>query len=250
MKANLCALEENLASHNQDVSKCGSQKHMSVIDKLATSLNRRDEVPNQELARKIAAAGDKAAVRELVDNLSNENRGIPSDCIKTLYEIAALRPKLIAPYHRELGALLDNKNNRLVWGAMTALDAIAFEEPKGVYKMLAKIINIADTGSVITRDHAVGILIKLGSMKAYAPACLPLLLEQLMKAPNNQFPMYIERAEILFNERNQKAFEGIINRRLAELDRESARKRVGRILKRINRPASEKKKATRDSARA
>ena len=43
---------------------------MTVIDKLATSLNRRDEVPNQELAKKIAASNDTNAIREIFENLS------------------------------------------------------------------------------------------------------------------------------------------------------------------------------------
>ena len=36
---------------------------MSVINKLASSLHRRDEVPNQELAKQIAKTGDKKAVK-------------------------------------------------------------------------------------------------------------------------------------------------------------------------------------------
>lgn len=60
---------------------------MSIIDQLASSLGRRDEVPNQELAEKIAAAKDKKAVKDLVDNLANKNKDIQSDCIKVLYEI-------------------------------------------------------------------------------------------------------------------------------------------------------------------
>lgn len=47
---------------------------MSVIPKLASSLGRRDEVPNQELARHIAANADQKAVEELVYNLSNKKR--------------------------------------------------------------------------------------------------------------------------------------------------------------------------------
>ena len=42
---------------------------MSVIDKLAYSLGRRDEVPNQELARDLAAKRDKAGIREIAENL-------------------------------------------------------------------------------------------------------------------------------------------------------------------------------------
>ena len=42
---------------------------MSVLNRLATSLGRRDEVPNQELARDLAAKKDKVGVREIAENL-------------------------------------------------------------------------------------------------------------------------------------------------------------------------------------
>ena len=38
---------------------------MTVIDKLASTLNRRDEVPNHELAKQITDKNDKKAVKEL-----------------------------------------------------------------------------------------------------------------------------------------------------------------------------------------
>ena len=44
---------------------------MTIINQLAASLNRRDEVPNQELAKQIAAGNNEKAVQELVNNLSN-----------------------------------------------------------------------------------------------------------------------------------------------------------------------------------
>jgi len=76
---------------------------MSVLTKLATALNRRDEIPNQALAEEIVKKHDVSAVRELVDNLSDPDKGIQSDCIKVLYEIGQRDPKLIATIARYLG---------------------------------------------------------------------------------------------------------------------------------------------------
>ena len=140
---------------------------MSVLGKLATALNRRDEVPNQELARRIVRENDAAAVKELVENLHHKDKGIQGDCIKALYEIGAANPDLIGKYYREFGKLIESKHNRLVWGAMIALDAISAKEPKGIHGMLSKILKVADiSGSVIARDHAVGILVKLGALSS------------------------------------------------------------------------------------
>jgi len=68
-------------------------EHMTVIDKLATTLGRKDEVPNQILAEQIVSAKDREAVEELVENLFNRDRRIQSDCIKVLYEIGAANPR-------------------------------------------------------------------------------------------------------------------------------------------------------------
>jgi hypothetical protein len=208
---------------------------VTVLDKLATALNRRDEVPNQELAQRIAKAGDKSATRELVDNLANKDKNIQSDCIKVLYEIGERRPELVAPYYKEFGKLLESKNNRLVWGAMTALDSIAAKEPKGIHSMLSKILAIADAGSVITKDHAVGILVKLASLKQYADNCGSLLMEQLIKSPNNQFPMYAEKSLAVINSKNKKRFEGILMKRVEGLEKESQKKRVMKVLKTVGK---------------
>src|SRR5262245_12667578 len=98
---------------------------VTVLNRLASALQRGDEAPNQELAREIAQASDSAAVKELVANLVNADQAIQSDCIKLLYEIGAITPAMIAPYYNDFVSLLKRRNNRLVWGAMTALGAIA-----------------------------------------------------------------------------------------------------------------------------
>ncbi len=193
-------------------------------------------MPNQELARRIVRERNAGAVRELVENLNHKNKGIQSDCIKVLYEIGESNPDLIAKYYREFGALLESKNNRLVWGAMTALDTIALKEPKGVYSMLAKILAVADSsGSVIARDHAVGILAKLGTLKPYKSNCVALLIGQLQGCPNNQFPMYVEMSVSAIDADNRKRFQQVIEARIPRLDKDSQKKRVAKVLKKLSK---------------
>ena len=152
---------------------------MSVIEKLATSLNRRDEKPNQELAKKIAGKKDKVAVKELISLLDHKSKDIQFDCIKVLYEIGALQPALIKDYCKNFVALLESKHNRNIWGAMHALDCIVSEDPKQVYSNLSKIMDAAEKGSVITKDHTVSILVKLCAVKQYADNAFVLLIEVL-----------------------------------------------------------------------
>lgn len=207
---------------------------MSVLEKLASALNRRDEVPNQELARRIVSGRNAAAVQELIENLNHKNKRIQGDCIKVLYEIGESNPDLIAKYYQEFGKSLESKNNRLVWGAMIALDKIVLKEPKGIYSMLSKILDVADTsGSVIARDHAVGILVKLGALKPYKRDCVPLLIEQLISCPNNQFPMYVEMSVPVIDADNRKRFQQVIETRVPKLDKESQKKRVAKVLMKL-----------------
>ena len=205
---------------------------MSVLDKLATSLNRRDEIPNQELAKQIAKKKDVKAIRELIDNLANKNKDIQNDCIKVLYEIGAINPSLIADYAKNFIALLDHKNNRLQWGGMTAINAITLENPKMIYASLGKIIAAADKGSVITKDYAVNILIDLCSIKQYAEKSFSLLNEQLMESATNQLPMYAERTMTIINDKNKKMFVATLSKRLG--DKDSKRKRLEKVIKKVS----------------
>jgi len=63
---------------------------MPALDKLACALGRRDEVPNQELARELAANCDAEGIRELVGGLQSRDTCVRSDCIKALYEVGYL----------------------------------------------------------------------------------------------------------------------------------------------------------------
>ena len=207
---------------------------MSVLEELATTLGRRDEVPNQELARRIVRQRNAADVRDLVENLGHQDRGIQNDCIKTLYEIGAVNPELVAKYYKQFGKLLDSKNRRLVWGAMMALDTIALKQSRRVHGMLSKILEVADhSGSVIARDHAVGILSKLATLRPYRRDCVALLIEQLMRCPDNQFAMYVELSAPVVDADNRKRFRQVIETRMQQLERESQKKRVAKALKKL-----------------
>jgi hypothetical protein len=216
-------------------SRNGSTTGMTIIDKLASSLSRRDEVPNQQLAMQIVGRNDEKAVKELVRNLTNSDRAIQSDCIKVLYEVGERKPALIARYAGEFSSLLDSENNRLVWGGMAALDQIALANPKTIFGMLPKIVGSGEKGSVITRDHAVGILIKLASLAQFRERVIPLLIEQLKRAPTNQLPMYSENLAPIVTEKNRAAFVRTLNSRLHDIEKAAKRKRVERVIAKLNR---------------
>jgi len=205
---------------------------MKAIDLLATSLNKRDEKANQELALVIIKGSRKDWIKELVDNLNHKDKNIQSDCIKVLYEIGENgAPDLIAPYIREFGNLLTSKNNRLIWGAMIALDMIASVNPKEIFDFLPSIQKTIDKGYVITIDHGVGILAKLSAHPELAKKAFPLLIDQLAKCPIKQLPTYAEKTLVAINQTNKRQFAEFLESRLPEIEKESQKKRIEKILK-------------------
>src|SRR5258706_16221839 len=125
---------------------------MSILNRTAHFQNRRDEVPNQELARELAAQQDTAGIREIAENLWSKDKNIRADCIKVLYEIGAIEPALIADYVEDFVRLLRSNNNRLVWGGMTALGTVAELKADVIHAHLDEIKKTMEAGSVITMD--------------------------------------------------------------------------------------------------
>ena len=180
---------------------------MSVIDKLAHSLGRRDEVPNQELARDLAAKKDKKSIREIAENLWNKNKNIQADCIKVLYEVGYIEPKLIVDYTEDFVKCLRNKNNRLAWGGMTALAEVAKADPDGVFKNLDVIKKAKETGSVITIDNAISTLAwtAAGNNK-YNEVIFPYLLKHLSGCRPKEVPQHSEKTLPAVNASNKADF--------------------------------------------
>jgi len=207
---------------------------MTTIEKLASSLGRRDEIPNQELAKQIADKKDKKAIRELIDNLNNKSKDIQNDCIKVIYEIGALNPKLIADYYVDLLKLLDSSNNRLQWGGMTALNTIVVENPEIIFKNLAKLVDVAEKGTVITKDNLMAILIKLCSIKKYSEDTFSLFNEQLINCPTNQLPMYAENAMTIINDTNKTQFIKTLTSRLGDIEKQTKKARVEKVIKKVD----------------
>src|SRR5262245_41497221 len=119
---------------------------MTVIDRIAHFQHRRDEVPNQELAWDLAARRDRAGIREIAGHLWDKDKNVQADCIKVLYEVGAIDPALIANYTEDFLKLLKSRNNRLVWGGMTALSAVADLKADVILAHLSEIQKAMDHG--------------------------------------------------------------------------------------------------------
>ncbi|KAA5536944.1 hypothetical protein F0919_04530 [Taibaiella lutea] len=206
---------------------------MDVLAKLASVSGKREQDLNIDLAQEIATSEDEKAIKDLLTGLTNKSKAVRHDCIKVLYEIASIAPSLLKSQATSFIGLLGDKDNRMQWGAMTSLSAMATEIPQVLFENLPLILKIADEGSVITRDHGVRILVSLSADKKHAATTIPLLLEQILKSPGNQLPSYAEQALPVINGDNKNHFRRILEARLPEVVPESKRKRVEKVLKKL-----------------
>lgn len=204
---------------------------MSVLNRLASSMGRRDEIPNQELARDLAARKDESGIREIVENLGNRDKNIQADCIKVLYEVGSLEPTLITDYVDVFVKLLRSKNNRLVWGGMTALAEVAKANPEAVFKHLDEIKKAKETGSVITVDHAISALAYTAAAKAeYNKVVFPYLVEHLAGCRPKEVPQHSERTLPAINTSNKTGFINVLEKRSEDLNG-SALARVKKVIR-------------------
>lgn len=204
---------------------------MSVIDKLACALGRRDEIPNQELARELAETGNRMGVREVAENLWNKDKAIQSNCIKVLYEIGYLEPELVAPFATDFVKLLKSRNNRLVWGGMIALSRIGALAADDIFPHVTEIRKAMAGGSVITRDAGVLALAGIASRKpAYNQAIFPYLLEHLRNCRPKDVPQHCEKILLAVNAENKIAFIAMLEKRLEDLQGSQV-KRVEKVIR-------------------
>ncbi|MEW6029227.1 MAG: hypothetical protein ACOYZ8_16845 [Chloroflexota bacterium] len=207
---------------------------MTILNRIAHFQNRRDEVPNQELARDLAANKDKAGVREIAEHLWDKNANIAADCIKVLYEVGYIDPSLIAAYVEDFVRLLKSRNNRLVWGAMTALAEAARVNPGGVFRHLPEIKKAMDEGSVITVDNAVKALAFTAAAKGeYNKAIFPILLKHLQTCRPKDVAQHSEKSLPAVDAANKAEFIKVLEKRMDDLSG-SALARVKKIVKQAN----------------
>jgi hypothetical protein len=207
---------------------------MTVLSRIAHFQNRRDEVPNQELARDLAAKKDKAGVREIAEHLWDKDKNVQADCIKVLYEVGYIDPSLIAAYVEDFVKLLKSKNNRLVWGGMIALAEAARANPDGVFGHLAAIQKAMDEGSVITVDNAVKALALTATAKAeYNKAIFPILLKHLQTCRPKDVAHHSEKSLPAVNASTKSEFITVLEKRTEDLSG-PALARVKKVIKQAN----------------
>lgn len=204
-----------------------------MIERVAYNLGRNDEEPNINLAILLCNTKDHDGVGEIVKGLRNKKKEIANDCIKVLYEIGERSPELISEYVSELIQLLKSRNNRLVWGGMTALSKIVYLQPEEVYNGFETIVKAYENGSVITGDNAISVFAELCKAdEKHQKEIFTLILEHLGKCEPKQVCQHAERAFVCVNNKNSREFKDVLLSRKESLT-DVQKKRINKLLKKI-----------------
>jgi hypothetical protein len=213
---------------------------MNWISKIAWYRNIRSEIPNQELARELAEAENADGIKEISEYLNDKNSSISSDCIKVLYEIGYLKPKLIQDYVNTFLNLLESKNNRMVWGGMIALATIAQLRSEEIYKQIDLVLLTIKKGTLITEVWGIKTLVDVSmNCDLYKERLLPVLFEFLEKCRPIDFATRVETLlPVIVTPEENEIFNRIIEIKSEELS-EAQRKKLQTIMKRYSKQKRE-----------
>jgi len=206
---------------------------MSALEKISYYQHRRDEVPNQDLAKALALGKDQTGVAEIAAHLEDKNKNISSDCLKVLYEVGYIDPTLIVPYVENFLRLLSSRDNRMVWGAMIALGNIAGLCPDAIWKKIDSVVLTIERGSVITVLWGVRVLAKVAAANpAYSPRIFPFLTGVLRTCIPRDVPTHAESMLPAVNRANLDEIKAVILVRQPDLS-PAQLSRMKKVLKQL-----------------
>jgi hypothetical protein len=185
-----------------------------LLNRLGYLQTRRDRTPNLDLARDLVARDDRAGIREIAENMWNDNKNIHGDCMNVMYEIGRIDPHLITPYAGDFIKFLTSKHHNMAQGAITALAEIAKVKPDFTFKHLDEIKKIKEAGSDIAVDKSISTLAHTAAANEdYSKTIFPYLLQHLSSIHHKQVPGHAEIILPAVNENNKTEFIKTLKKR-------------------------------------
>jgi len=176
---------------------------------------------------------DKKGISEIAGGLKSKEQAVANDCIKVLYEIGQRKPELIADFTGEFITALSDKNNRIVWGSMTALSYITPVKPDEIFDRLPEILSAYKKGSVITVDNSISVFARLCQANSnYQAKVFPILLDHLANCRAKEIPQHAERMAVCIDSGNKEAFIKALEARASELS-DAQNQRIRKLIKKI-----------------
>lgn len=207
---------------------------MSISDKLAYSLGRKDQVPNKLLAQEITDAEDSERLNDLIEFIeSKPHRRLQMDATLTIAYVGDLLPKMLKPHVGFLIKKLQDPIDRVSWGSMIALSHVSSHVVDQMYENLPAILDAMDMGSIVGRDYGYRILVNLYTVDRYSSDLLFILLEQIRKAPSNQLGQYTERLLPVVRPEDRSELVTALEDRRLDLTNEYHLRRLTKNLKKL-----------------
>lgn len=191
---------------------------MSLLTRLASGQDRKDEELNKALGRELAETRNTEGLDKIAENLFHKNKRVQADCLSVLEQVGLLAPELIESYVADFIKLIFGRNNRLVWASMINLALIADRKPREIFDHFDDIVKVIDKGSVITQDNGIKTLAKVASTSPeHREAISPYLMKQLKSCRPKSVAQYGESIRWAIDETNQKEYLAILNDRAERL---------------------------------
>lgn len=190
-----------------------------LLNRLGYLQTRRDRTPNLDLARDLVAREDMAGIREIAENMQNDNKNIHGDCMNVIYEIAIIDPNLVTPYADVFVKFLKSKHHNMVRGAITALAEIAKVKPGFIFNHLDEIKKVKETGpDSVSVDKSISTLAHTAAAgENYSREIFPYLMQHVLSCHHKEIPEHAERILPAVNENNNFEFIKTLEKRLEEL---------------------------------
>ncbi len=190
----------------------------NLLNRLGYLQTRRDRTPNLDLARDLVARNDIAGIREIAENMWNDNKNIHGDCMNVMYEIGRIDPELIAPYSADFIKFLKSKYQNMVLGAITALTEIAKVKPEFTFQHLDDLKKVKETSSDMTLNKSISALANTSAANVeYNKVIFPYLLNHLSTCRFKEIPEHAERILPAVDEANHYDFIKTLEKRIEEL---------------------------------
>jgi len=203
---------------------------IAIEKHLASSLNRRDQQPNIELAREIdrqlSENPDHDLVHELLQIARSGRKAARYDAVKVIYELGRMNPLHVTPFAEQIITLANTRDSRMIWAILQVLNILCDFEPALLMNNLNQLLAATDRSSVIASDNMMKILAKLNNIEDFSQTITPILLQRLTYSAPNQFPTYAELAAATIPGKNREQLLRIIDKRLTAIASGSKRKRL------------------------
>ncbi len=207
----------------------------NVVDQFSSSLDHRDQGPNEVIAQQIVDEEGGKLLEKVTQVIHGKyTTRIKNDAVMVLMAVSRIHPGILVNQMDLFIQLLDSKSNRQVFGSMIALANIAPLVREKIKPHLAKILQAMDEGTVVTRDHGFTILTELYKDDPSGDL-LTLINEQILNAPSNQVGQYTEKFMEVVRKEDVSAFVEALEARAQELTNEHHLKRLGKNLKKLRK---------------